>query len=151
MPRVSGSTNLDEIIRAAIAPVLERASAAIAKAMAEVSEARISRELARPSKRQAQPRGRKATASHARRNRNVEMTEWTADRRARRVPTFVIEATKLDTKKKIVAQFGEGATFLRGKPLPTPLKVSNQVAVGDLSSASAVKAKGPRVRKASGA
>jgi len=48
------------------------------------------------------------------------MTEWTADRRARRVPTFVIEATGLDTKKKIVANFGEGVTFHKGEPLPTP-------------------------------
>jgi hypothetical protein len=46
------------------------------------------------------------------------MTRWVADRRARRVPKFVIEATGLDTKKKIVAKFGEGASFERGKPLP---------------------------------
>jgi hypothetical protein len=31
----------------------------------------------------------------------------------RRVPTFVIEATGLDTKKKIVAKYGENATFER--------------------------------------
>jgi hypothetical protein len=34
------------------------------------------------------------------------------------VPTFVIEATGLDTKKKIVAKFGAGAAFERGKPVP---------------------------------
>jgi hypothetical protein len=35
------------------------------------------------------------------------------------VPTFVIEMTGgLDTKKKIVAKFGDGATFEKGKPLP---------------------------------
>jgi hypothetical protein len=150
MPPVSGSGNLDEIIRAAIAPVLERASAAIAKAFAEAADERISRELARPKKRHTQPRGRKAAASRPR--RNVEMTQWTANSRARRVPTFVIEATKLDTKKKIVAQFGEGATFLRGKPLPAPKKDSNPVGVasGDVNAAGVVKAKGPRIRKASG-
>jgi len=43
-----------------------------------------------------------------------------ADNRARRVPTFVIEATGLDTKKKIVARFGPNASFEKGKPLPKP-------------------------------
>jgi hypothetical protein len=47
-----------------------------------------------------------------------EITRWVADSRARRVPNFVIEATGLDTKKKIVAKFGSGAAFERGKPLP---------------------------------
>jgi hypothetical protein len=151
MPRVSGSASLDEIIRAAIDPVVERARAAIAKAVAELAEERLSRERARPKRRQTQPRGRKAAASRPR--RNVEMTEWTADSRARRVPTFVIEATKLDTKKKIVAQFGEGATFRRGKPLPAPMKGSDHVGVasGDVKVAGVVKAKGPSIRKASGA
>jgi hypothetical protein len=46
------------------------------------------------------------------------MTRWVADRRARRVPKFVIEATGLDTKKKIVAKYGDGAAFERGKALP---------------------------------
>jgi hypothetical protein len=50
------------------------------------------------------------------------MTRWVADRRARRVPTFVIEMTGgLDTKK-IVARYGENATFEKGKPLPKPVK-----------------------------
>jgi hypothetical protein len=44
-----------------------------------------------------------------------------ADTRARRVPTFVIEMTGgLDTKKKIVAKFGPGAAFEKGKPPPRP-------------------------------
>jgi hypothetical protein len=46
------------------------------------------------------------------------MTRWVADNRARRVPTFVIDATGLDTKKKIVAKFGANVTFEKGKPLP---------------------------------
>ncbi len=42
-----------------------------------------------------------------------------ADRRACRVPLFVIEMTGgLDTKKKIVAKYGAGAAFEKGKPLP---------------------------------
>jgi hypothetical protein len=46
------------------------------------------------------------------------MTRWVADARARRVPKFVIEATGLETKKKIVAKYGPNATFEKGKPLP---------------------------------
>jgi hypothetical protein len=48
----------------------------------------------------------------------TEITKWVADHRARRVPNFVIEATGLDTKRKIVAKFGDGAAFEKGKPLP---------------------------------
>ena len=150
MPRTNSSANLDEIMRAAVTPVVERASAAIARAVAEMVEERLSRELARPKKRETQPRGRRGAASRPR--HNVEMTEWKADRRARRVPTFVIEATQLDTKKKIVAKFGEGATFHRGKPLPAPKKDSHQVgaASGDVNAARVVRAKPPRIRKVSG-
>ena len=104
MPRTSSDVDVNEIFRKALAPVVERASAAIARAVAEMVEERLSAQLARPNRRGAE-RGRRAPA---RRPRNVEITEWTADRRARRVPTFVIEATGLDTKKKIVAKFGEG-------------------------------------------
>jgi hypothetical protein len=50
------------------------------------------------------------------------MTKLATDTRARRVPKFVIEATGLDTKKKIVAKFGENAAFEKGKPLPKPSK-----------------------------
>ena len=46
------------------------------------------------------------------------MTRWIADARARRVPNFVIEATGLDTKKKIVAKYGPNVAFEKGKPLP---------------------------------
>jgi hypothetical protein len=48
-----------------------------------------------------------------------EITKWVTDRSARRVPKFVIELTGgLDTKKKIVAKYGENVTFEKGKPLP---------------------------------
>jgi hypothetical protein len=62
----------------------------------------------------AVPTAKKGAAKRTRK----EMTKWVADNRARRVPNFVIEATGLDTKKKIVARFGAGAAFERGKPLP---------------------------------
>jgi hypothetical protein len=144
MPRTS-SASIDEIIRSAVAPVVERASAAIAKAIAELAQESISHELGRSMKRVARRRGRRASA---RARRDVEMTEWSADRRARRVPKFVIEATGLDTKKKIVARFGENVTFHKGKPLP-PAKAPAGEA-GASSSARQVAAKPPRIRKAAG-
>jgi hypothetical protein len=57
------------------------------------------------------------------RPRGEEMTKWVADRRARRVPIFVIEMTGgLDTKKRIVAKYGENVAFEKGKPAPKPTK-----------------------------
>jgi hypothetical protein len=70
------------------------------------------------------------------------MTKWVADTRARRVPKFVIAATGLDTKKKIVARFGENAAFTKGKPLPPARAMTS-------GAAQAVQAKPPVVRKAS--
>jgi len=44
-----------------------------------------------------------------------------ADRNARRVPNFVIEMTGgLDTKKEIVAKYGENVAFEKGKSAPKP-------------------------------
>src|SRR5690349_13155362 len=39
---------------------------------------------------------------------------WVPDRRARRVPKFVIEATGLQTKREIVDRYGEHARFEKG-------------------------------------
>jgi hypothetical protein len=149
MPRNNNAT-IDDIIRDAVAPVLQRASAEIAKAIAELAEERISRELGR-SGRSAPARARRMTARPSR--RNVEMTEWAADRRARRVPNFVVEATGLDTKKKIIARFGEDATFTKGKPLPAPKQASGErkLAPPPASATRKLTAKPPRVGKAGAA
>jgi hypothetical protein len=47
---------------------------------------------------------------------------WVPDRRARRVPKFVAEATGLQSKKDIVARYGEHAVFEKGHPAPPPLR-----------------------------
>jgi hypothetical protein len=120
MPRIAAQPSIDAIVRDAMEGVVKRASAAIAKAIAEMAAARLDEELqsgvARARGRGARPRGRgRAPARRAR----AEITKWVADNRARRVPNFVIEMTGgLDTKKKIVARYGENAAFERGKPLP---------------------------------
>jgi hypothetical protein len=50
------------------------------------------------------------------------VVRWVPDRRARRVPNFVIELTGLRTKKEIVDRFGEHAIFEKGQPAPPPLR-----------------------------
>jgi hypothetical protein len=47
---------------------------------------------------------------------------WVPDRRARRVPKFVIEATGLEKKADIVERYGEHAIFEKGQPAPPLLK-----------------------------
>jgi hypothetical protein len=122
MARTAAATSIDAIVRDAMEGVVKRASAAIAKAIAELAASRLDAELqsgiARARGRRAAPargRGRGRSARRAR----TEITRWVADNRARRVPNFVIDMTGgLDTKKKIVAKFGENAVFEKGKPLP---------------------------------
>jgi hypothetical protein len=113
MARPRGSS-IDDVIRSAMEKVMQRAAAQIARALAEAASQRIDQEITRAL---GKGRGRVRGARPAR--RAGEITRWAADRRARRVPNFVIEMTNgLDTKKKIVARFGEGAVFEKGKPLP---------------------------------
>jgi hypothetical protein len=118
MPRPPSTPTLDAILQSAMEPVLKRASAAIAKAIADMAAARLDRELQVGI---ARGRGRGRVAARVSRGDRPrgDITRWAADRRARRVPKFVIEMTNgLDTKKKIVAKFGSDAVFEKGKPLP---------------------------------
>ena len=109
MPRTAIS--VDAILRDALAdvlrkitPVLRRHVEAVA---AEELENALSSDGATRSRRSVRPR------------RSEDLTRWVADRNARRVPKFVIEMTGgLDTKKKIVAKYGENAAFEKGKSLP---------------------------------
>jgi hypothetical protein len=125
MPRTAAAQpSIDDIVRDAMEGVVKRASAAIAKAIAEMAATRIDEELqsgverARGGRKGRPVRARTGGGAGARRPRG-EITRWVADNRARRVPNFVIEMTGgLDTKKKIVAKFGENASFEKGKPLP---------------------------------
>jgi hypothetical protein len=109
MARTSGAS-IDAIIQETADRVVERVSGLIARQVGDLVNRRLQAELSKnPAVRRAAPARR-------------EITRWVADARARRVPNFVIEATGLDTKKKIVAKFGAGATFERGKPLPRAAK-----------------------------
>jgi len=119
MPRTSPS--IDAIVRDAMEAVVKRASVAIARAVAEMAAARLSEELESGIAKAKGGRGGRGRVSRASRPRS-EITRWVADRRARRVPNFVIEQTGLKTKKAIVARFGADAAFEKGKPLPPKSK-----------------------------
>lgn len=123
MPNTARTASIDNIVRSAMAPIVARASKIVARIIAKAAAQELERRLV---KRARQPRAPRTRASGARRS-GGEMTRWVADRRARRVPTFVIQATGLDTKKKIVAKYGENAAFEKGKPLP-PMKASAPMA-----------------------
>jgi hypothetical protein len=125
MARATGK-DVEAILLAAVESIVDRTASAIGRAVAE----RVADEL-------RAGRGRASAARGARRRRPAgEITKWIPDRRARRVPNFVIEATGLDTKKKIVAKYGAGVVFEKGKDLPSP---------------AAVRAKAPIARKAASA
>ena len=120
MARTAAQPSIDDIVREAMEGVVKRASASIAKAIADMAAARLDEELqsgvTRARGKAPRPRGR---ARGSARRARAEITKWVADNRARRVPNFVIQMTGgLDTKKKIVAKFGENASFEVGKPLP---------------------------------
>ncbi|MGC3997601.1 MAG: hypothetical protein QM767_08960 [Anaeromyxobacter sp.] len=110
MPRPAREQSIEAIIRETADRVVARVSAAIARQVGDLVQQGLERELAG----KGAPRARAAAARRPR----TEITRWVADARARRVPTFVIEQTGLDTKKKIVAKFGENAAFEKGKPVP---------------------------------
>jgi hypothetical protein len=97
--------------------VVRRASEDIARAVAELAAAELTRRLEAGLVRPVRARGR---GGAPRRPPRKEMTRWVADRRARRVPTFVIELTGLKTKKHIVTRYGADAAFEKGKPAPKP-------------------------------
>ncbi len=118
MPRYAAQTSIDEIVRSAMEGVVKRASVAIARAVAEMAAERLDHELQTGVTR-ARMNGRRVTRRRASPRRpRTEITRWAADRRARRVPNFVIDATGLKTKKQIVAKYGEGVVFEKGRPLP---------------------------------
>ncbi len=141
MRRIAGNVSVQEAIDAAVAPVVQQIVSAVQQHI-EDAIAETAREEAR---------ARRGTAAGKRvagrsRSQRLEITRWVADRRARRVPTFVIQATGLDTKKKIVAKFGENAAFRKGKSLPAVRRGS--VATPETKAARVVRAKPPVIRKA---
>ncbi|HUL60081.1 MAG TPA: hypothetical protein VLU43_12425 [Anaeromyxobacteraceae bacterium] len=117
MPRPASPANLEEAVRGAMEGVVRRASADIARAIADLAAAQLERELGRGA-RVGRARGRgRAVRGRPGRGRG-EIMKWVADRRARRVPNFVIDLTGMKTKKQIVAKYGADAAFEKGKAAP---------------------------------
>lgn len=117
MPRYAAQTSIDSIVRSAMESVVKRAATAIARAVAEMAAEQLDHEL-RSGVARARVNGRRVGRRASARRARAEITRWAADRRARRVPNFVIEATGLKTKKQIVAKYGDGVVFEKGRPLP---------------------------------
>jgi hypothetical protein len=113
MPNEKLQADIERLARAFAADVTRLVAGAI---VAEVQAA-----MARPSgeaRGGARPRG----ARPARRAQAGLVERWVPDRRARRVPKFVIEAVGLATKREIVERYGEHAIFEKGQPAPPPLR-----------------------------
>jgi hypothetical protein len=124
MPRTTES--IDALLASAVGDAVAQIAPRIVKIIADSAAARLEAHLQVGT---AGGHGR-AAAGGTRSRTRAEITKWVADRNARRVPNFVIELTGgLDTKKKIVARFGDGIVFEKGKPLPKPkvdsVKVGN--------------------------
>jgi hypothetical protein len=117
MARRPESTSIDTLVREAMEDVVRSASADIARAIAELAAAELTKRLESGVARPLRARSRRGGA---RRPPRGAMTRWVADRRARRVPTFVIDLTGLKTKKQIVARYGADVAFEKGKPAPKP-------------------------------
>jgi hypothetical protein len=114
MPRQAAPPTLDALVREAMDPVVKRASLVIARAVAQMAAERLESELEGSvgrSGRRSRVNGRSSRA-------RGQISRWAADRRARRVPNFVIDLTGLKTKKQIVAKYGEGVVFEKGKAAP---------------------------------
>ncbi len=133
--------SIDEAIEAAVQAAITRALPALRRAIDSAVAARVQAPAPVAPRRAARRRNVAVVRAGA-------ITRWVADRRARRVPTFVIEATGLDTKKKIVARYGENAAFAKGKPLP---HVRLAQAPAEAKAERVVKAKPPIVRRAGAA
>jgi hypothetical protein len=119
MARRPAQDSIDSIVREAMDGVVRRASVAIARAVADLAAAQLSEQLEASVAKAGRRRPRAALAARSARPRG-DISRWAADRRARRVPNFVIELTGLKTKKQIVQKYGDGVVFEKGKPAPKP-------------------------------
>jgi hypothetical protein len=145
MPRSSSSVSFEQVVREAVRGVVARVAKVVADKVSTEVQQQLEAELGRLS---TAPKSGRARRSHgASRPARKDLTKWVADHRARRVPTFVIDATGLDTKKKIVAKFGVDAVFEKGKALPGA-KASGGAMAEVKVLPRVVKAKPPLVRKA---
>jgi hypothetical protein len=115
MPRAATPTTLDALVEDAVDELVRRTSLAIARTIADLTVERLEAEL-----RATVAKAAAGGVRTRRRRPAAALSRWAADRRARRVPKFVIELTGLETKREIVARYGDGVVFEKGKPAPKP-------------------------------
>jgi hypothetical protein len=143
MARTATSVSINAVIDDAVQAVVARVLPSLQRAFNAGVDARLRAESSTATAR----RGRRGRPTR----RPGELTRWVADNSARRVPTFVIDATGLETKTKIVAKYGPNAAFTKGKPLPpVKLEAANKTDA-QAKAPREVKAKPPIVRKAAAA
>ena len=94
-------------------------TAAINAALGEVFSLETSRPSSATTAKLSIGRPR-ATAKKSRRQQK-ELTRWSPNRQARRVPKFVEEMTGFSLKNDIATKWGTEAVFEKGKALPKPL------------------------------
>jgi hypothetical protein len=115
MPR--NPESIDALLASAVGDAISKVAPRIAKVIADAAASQLEARLQVKASRH----GRRVAGVGTRARTRTDITKWLADRNARRVPNFVIEMTGgLDTKKRIVARYGDGASFEKGKPLPKP-------------------------------
>jgi hypothetical protein len=116
--------SIDAIIASTVSKAMLRILPAIQRQVATMVTDELDKGLAVKNGRNGRNGRQQRRRAPSRRPRpRGEMTRWVADKRARRVPNFVIEmADGLDTKKKIVAKYGEDVVFEKGKPGPKPMR-----------------------------
>lgn len=145
LPRTKKFQSVDAVLKRALASVVVRTAQVIARSIAGQVAVQLESEL---EKRVVRGRDTSTTGPRPR-IPAAELTRWVADKRARRVPTFVIQMIGLDTKKKIVAKFGENAVFEKGKPLPAPrVAAAANATAGSKQAPRPGKSKRPVIRKA---
>jgi hypothetical protein len=124
MARTPAPNSIDAVVLEAMEGVVARAAKAIAKAIARLAAERLEAELsagvaaATAGRGRRGGRGGRAVRGARPIRQRSEISRWAADRRARRVPNFVIEMTGLKTKKAVVAKYGDGVVFEKGKSAP---------------------------------
>jgi len=107
--QVPNPQSIDVIIESTISKAMLRIVPAIQRQVAAMVTEELEKGLAVRNGRDGRIGSQRRRRAPSRSRPRGEMTRWVADKRARRVPNFVIEMTDgLDTKKRIVAKYGEG-------------------------------------------
>jgi hypothetical protein len=106
-------------IRDLLNDIAERIAGQATRAVGEALESELARKIELAIREKiGTVKVAKVARGKAARKVTGTVTRWVADRRARRVPNFVIKATGLKKKVDIVARYGANAVFVEGEKAP---------------------------------